>query len=354
MPTLSIVDLASCRINASALTANAVSTGTGLSVIPGGGAFASSNTSVVRLLATAAIVQEFGESGANGCIYDQSNGNVIVTQAVGSSAIAVATLNTAWGPVTGIVGDIDRNGHVALVNNSGSQITINSLTSGSVIATAAMNSPLNCRFDAAGNLYAWSATVVQKFNSALASQWAVSLAGTISALSVGDVSVWVEVDSGDLRSVLKLNPATGATINTTPNVVAPCAIPGDMAAAIQIAFGIFGPQACVIYSNGSVGRVGDFVPAYAGINGSAIGGIQWAANTFYNLNFIVTPTIPNGHGYRCSTQGNSGLAEPHWPTGTGSTVTDGTVVWTEDATIVATNGLTISEPGIGRIGAYAW
>jgi len=60
----------------------------------------------------------------------------------------------------------------------------------------------------------------------------------------------------------------------------------------------------------------------------------WAVNTAYGVGARVGPTTPNGRCYICTTAGTSHAAtEPTWPTTTGDTVTDGTVVWTD-------NGLT--------------
>jgi len=39
--------------------------------------------------------------------------------------------------------------------------------------------------------------------------------------------------------------------------------------------------------------------------------------------------VDNGHAYKCTTTGVCGATEPIWNTGSGSTTTDGTVVWTE-------------------------
>ena len=55
----------------------------------------------------------------------------------------------------------------------------------------------------------------------------------------------------------------------------------------------------------------------------------WAASTAYSLDDIVISTTPNGHKYKVTTAGTSGSSEPAWPTGTGETVNDETVVWTE-------------------------
>ena len=57
-------------------------------------------------------------------------------------------------------------------------------------------------------------------------------------------------------------------------------------------------------------------------------GSTWAASTAYALDALVIPTSPDKFGYKCTTAGTSGTAEPTWPTTVGATVTDNTVVWT--------------------------
>lgn len=57
----------------------------------------------------------------------------------------------------------------------------------------------------------------------------------------------------------------------------------------------------------------------------------WQALTPYMVaGEIRVPTVDNEHLYKVTTAGVSGATEPTWPTGSGATVTDGSVVWTED------------------------
>ena len=61
----------------------------------------------------------------------------------------------------------------------------------------------------------------------------------------------------------------------------------------------------------------------------------WAATTAYVLNTTsvtssIIPTVENGRHYICTTAGTSGSTEPTWPSTTGVTVNDGTVVWTDN------------------------
>lgn len=56
---------------------------------------------------------------------------------------------------------------------------------------------------------------------------------------------------------------------------------------------------------------------------------DWKASTAYSLGALVEPTTPNTYKYVCTTAGTSDSSEPTWPTTPlGSTVTDGTAVWT--------------------------
>ena len=55
----------------------------------------------------------------------------------------------------------------------------------------------------------------------------------------------------------------------------------------------------------------------------------WVANTAKAQSDTVYPTTDNGFYYNCTTSGTThATTEPTWPTVSGGTVTDGTIVWT--------------------------
>lgn len=63
-------------------------------------------------------------------------------------------------------------------------------------------------------------------------------------------------------------------------------------------------------------------------------GYQWMPGNIYGANAKTFATVPNGHWYQTTGGGTSGSAEPSWPTD-GSTVTDGSVTWTDMGTMRA-------------------
>ena len=65
------------------------------------------------------------------------------------------------------------------------------------------------------------------------------------------------------------------------------------------------------------------------------GNYVWQASHAYGLNDVVAPFINTGHYYRCTTAGASGTTAPTWPTANNGTVTDGGITWREVGTILA-------------------
>lgn len=70
----------------------------------------------------------------------------------------------------------------------------------------------------------------------------------------------------------------------------------------------------------------------------------WKANTNYSTNQVVYPITGNGFTYQCTTPGKSGSSAPTWSNAasSGSTISDGTVVWTAQTSTI---GLPASNPG---------
>ncbi len=55
---------------------------------------------------------------------------------------------------------------------------------------------------------------------------------------------------------------------------------------------------------------------------------DWEASAVQDLGYSVEPTASNGYRYTVTTAGTSDATEPTWPTAIGSSVTDGTIIWT--------------------------
>lgn len=86
---------------------------------------------------------------------------------------------------------------------------------------------------------------------------------------------------------------------------------------------------------------------YVGLLTAAV----WTASTTYALGDYVVTASSNNNGrlYKCTTAGTSGASAPTWPTTDGGTVTDNTVVWTEQTTDMKAGTL----PEVAAANGYA-
>lgn len=81
---------------------------------------------------------------------------------------------------------------------------------------------------------------------------------------------------------------------------------------------------------------------------------MWVATTAYTTADSIQPTTPNTYRYKCTTAGTSAGSEPTWPTGgLGSTVVDGTCVWTLVSVKHETTEIKMALTAAGLAGATA-
>lgn len=75
---------------------------------------------------------------------------------------------------------------------------------------------------------------------------------------------------------------------------------------------------------------------------------EWESSTAHTLGKLLKPTTPNGFIYKCTTAGTSDSSEPTWPVvGLGSTVVDGTCIWSLYATHHPTTEIKLALTSLG-------
>jgi hypothetical protein len=89
-------------------------------------------------------------------------------------------------------------------------------------------------------------------------------------------------------------------------------------------------------SGGNTATVQQTIPVDSNVNFQPNVRTPWQASHAYGVGEVVVPTTANGHVYRVTTAGTSGAAQPAFNTATGSTTTDGSVVWTESGSDLLT------------------
>lgn len=127
--------------------------------------------------------------------------------------------------------------------------------------------------------------------------------------------------------------------------------PGWLAATTYSAGTIITPGNGHTYTVTTAGTSGATQPTFPTGTGSTVSdglpATVWAASTAYAANAYVKPSPDNGHVYKALNAGTSGATQPTFPTGSGATVSDtGYPNWAANTSYTAGN--TIS-PGNGHI-----
>lgn len=79
---------------------------------------------------------------------------------------------------------------------------------------------------------------------------------------------------------------------------------------------------------------------------NAVGYPLWGSLHDYSVGDVITPRTSNGHRYEVTTAGASGASEPSYPTGSGATVANGSIVLTERGTdVIAATEKTVYGTG---------
>ena len=126
--------------------------------------------------------------------------------------------------------------------------------------------------------------------------------------------------SGKLNTFYSVGSITHANTNFVANKVAHPTLPSMTVQRIQYADVFNGYiYTAVEYNNGDIRH--HYIDSDASLT-------AWTASTVTALNALRRPTAANGYRYQATTAGTTAGTEPTWPTTIGSTVTDGTVVWT--------------------------
>jgi len=265
MATVCIADLATSQVVGSFMLPNVQNVTNGLSVHPCDGAFFSTLTNIGRLTragAVAANVRLF--TNAVSCVYDPTNNALAVLTATNIGEYSLSSWTANWTETHGLTTptslDVDRSGNLLVVGSG--EIKIYAGLSGSAIASGSQSGAALGRFDAFGNIYVGGSSSLIAYKPALAATIWQQASLPTPYLTVGDQSLWIEQDGGNVRNTLKLNLSTGATEATIPNCMLPTATPGDSAAGLQLILGQSGPTLCTIDPQGNVGRLGDRITAY--------------------------------------------------------------------------------------------
>lgn len=157
-------------------------------------------------------------------------------------------------------------------------------------------------------------------------------AGTLS-IRIAGIAIQVSIGATDTAATIATNIA--AQINSTLRLPATASV-----SSANVTVTIITPG-----TSGNVYNCYVDLSQCAGVTVSPYGA-TWVATTAYTVGQFTVPTTANGYYYKCTTAGTSASSQPTWPTTLGTTVTDGSVVWTCWGQVL-TGGVTTFANGSG-------
>ena len=157
--------------------------------------------------------------------------------------------------------------------------------------------------------------------------------GCTLVVRIDGLTITVGIGASDTASVVATNLA--AQINATPRCPFTAAAVGAVVTATCITPGLDGNSYIAFAS----------YLLCPGVS-CTLGGVLWSTFTPSTTVIVVgtyaqpSAAHTSGYYYKCTTGGTVGATEPTWPTTIGSTVTDGTAVWTCFGQVVTGGGIT--------------
>lgn len=254
------------------------------------------------------IFKTFNPTSGPGSVYWKMDGNTFPSSTQIVSGMGVAdVLETNAGGKFLIRGSTN-------VNNTSPVLRVDSTTTYSGYAAGNVSSALKVNMTGApgNNAYNWAINTVLFANSTGGANNNQDVAYAATIRRTGSSATWQYY--GNTIDSSGYAPNSGSAI-----------VIGEFDISCN------GPEgANTNYAPGTGGRAGMHFPV------ATYQPPAWIASTAYVSIIpasVVQPISPNGYTFVCTTAGTSGVSQPTWPTTPGTTVTDGSVVWTCGTTI---------------------
>ena len=241
-------------------------------------------------------------------------------------------------------------GAVYIDPNTSNQFTVLSTlsSSASLICFGAMAPTLNYSFTVSSANATVGATYVDPANNTFTVQQTISSGTTLlaygSATPVsGVINLTKASGTGDSNIIVSSNISLGGSLTLS----VPTTGSGDVNNSLIPTTAIAKNYYIVCSANGAPTNGATTLSLSSGTGTASLTvysstqttGIVWTPLTTYAVGQIIIP-VSNGYQYTCTTGGISAASIPTFPTTSGATVTDGSVVWTRISTFQQT-----TDPG---------